>query len=252
MSLISMNRSIQVATRAKQIIATYKGDDYTAFHSQRYAVLLELLTRYVVDTQTQILDIGHSRLTEMIAHEFGTVVDSLGFPADSGTNTGNQYHYNLNNTQFQEKWRTDLPKYNIIIIAEVLEHLYTSPTWVLRYLKSLLLPGGIIVVQTPNALALSRRLRLLFGIHPYQLINEDHTEPWHYREYTEQELRNYATKLNLRVLDCILSSYFDGRYVSHISNNRPVFVGALLNMIYGNLPRSLRLGITISLQYLSS
>jgi trans-aconitate methyltransferase len=247
-----MNYSTSVPKRAKQIIADHKGDDYTAFHSQRYAVLLELLARYAVDSQAQILDIGRSRLTEMIANEFGAVVDSLGFPPDGSTNTGNHYHYDLNSTQFKEEWRTSLPRYNVIVIAEVLEHLYTSPTWVLGYLKSLLLPGGIIVVQTPNALALSRRLRLLLGLHPYQLINEDHTEPWHYREYTEKELRNYATKLELKVLDCTLSSYFDGRYVSHIGNSRPVIVGTLLNVLYSKLPRNLRLGITISLQSVSS
>ena len=47
--------------------------------------------------------------------------------------------------------------YDAIVFAEVLEHLHTSPTLVLQVLTSLLKPGRLLVVQTPNAVALPRQ-----------------------------------------------------------------------------------------------
>lgn len=243
-----MKRIRSSASRAKEIIHRYEGDEYTAFHSMRYAVLLNLLEQYVNrGSNTRILDIGPSNLTKMIGETFKLNVDTLGFDQDRKADTGEHYCFNLNDAQWQYRWRKDLPNYDVIVMAEVIEHLYTSPSLVLGFLKSILNPGGLIIVQTPNGLALPRRLRLLFGTHPYQLINENHLEPWHYREYSEKELRSYAKKLNLTIGDCILSNYFDGRYVSHLGNMRPRFVGTLTNAIYEYLPRNMRLGITISM-----
>ena len=67
------------------------------------------------------------------------------------------------------KVAADLSGYELIIMAEVIEHLYTSPSLVPGLLQSLLRPGGLLIVQTPNALAIGRRFKMLLGRHPFEL-----------------------------------------------------------------------------------
>jgi SAM-dependent methyltransferase len=237
-----------VKLTAEQIITRYKGDGCTAFHSPRYAFLVNTLTSYITHSNLKILDIGRSNLTELISSEFKIDVDTLGFPDDGTTDTGRHYHFNLNNTQWQDKWRTDLPQYDVIVMAEVLEHLYTSPALVLKFLKTLLKPQGVLILSTPNALDFAGRIKPLLGIHPYELIREDYTNPGHYREYTEKELRSYAEKVGFTILDFKLHSYFDYRYFSRDGKKMPTYLGVVVNLIYRYFPSSLKSGMTVVLQ----
>jgi SAM-dependent methyltransferase len=237
-----------IASKAAKIIAKYSGNNYVAYHSQRYAVLLNILTKYITSERYAVLDIGRSTLTALIGSEFGINIDTLGFADDELTEMGQHYQFDLNHSQWQEKWRTDLPQYDIIVMAEVIEHLYTSPTLVLSFLKTLLKPEGVLIIQTPNALAFWKRIKPLLGIHPYELIREDCSNPGHYREYTKQELYSYAEATEFSVFDCIHCSYFDYRYLSRGGQKlAPVYVGAIANFIYGYLPKALKTGITIVL-----
>ncbi|MDP9149663.1 MAG: hypothetical protein M3O36_06955 [Myxococcota bacterium] len=45
------------------------------------------------------------------------------------------------------------------MFAEVLEHLHTAPELVLAFLRRLLLPQGLLILQTPNAASLSKRIK---------------------------------------------------------------------------------------------
>ena len=73
-------------------------------------------------------------------------------------------------------------EYDVVVMAEVIEHLYTAPSVVLPYLRTLVRPDGVLIIQTPNAAAVFRRLKLLMGSNPFTLINEDTTDPWDFRE----------------------------------------------------------------------
>lgn len=219
---------------------------YTAYHARRYTELLVLLNRYVPDSSQRILDVGRSKLTELLNQQFRVPIDTLGFPEDGPTTTGHHYCFDLNEAQWRKRWRTDLPAYDVIVIAEVLEHLYTSPALVLSFLKSLLKPGGLLVLQTPNAVALGNRIKLLCGRNPFDLIPEDNSNPKHFREYTEQELREYASRVGFGVVECVISSYFDQRYISHKPPTAwQLLKGSIKNIVYRHLPRSLRSGITL-------
>jgi len=59
--------------------------------------------------------------------------------------------FDLNDTQTIEAIPTDI-RFNLIVFAEVIEHLHTAPELVLHALCNLLTDDGIIVCQTPNAL----------------------------------------------------------------------------------------------------
>src|SRR5262249_11818133 len=146
-----------------------------------------------------VLDIGWSQLTEQIGERFFVTVDALGFDADGELSAGRYYNFDLNDCQYPNRCRSDLPRFDAIVFAEVLEHLHTSPAWVLRGLATLLKPNGFILLQTPNAVALPRRLKMLLGRNPYELIREDCTNPGHFGEYTADELCNYAASAGLAV-----------------------------------------------------
>lgn len=219
--------------------------DYLQFHGPRFDYVLQQLARFVQPGQ-RLLDIGRSRLTDLLADRFSVTVDALGFDNDGPIPTGRYYHFDLNDCQFSERRRCDLPQYDAIVFAEVLEHLHTSPTLVLRYLADLLNPGGILLVQTPNAVALPRRAAVLAGRNPYERIREDATNPGHFREYTARELRDYLSAVGLQIEHIEQRSYFDYRYAHHGQrrSRRQLWAAQLKNVFYPWLPANLRPGLT--------
>jgi hypothetical protein len=130
-------------------------------------------------------------------------------------------------------------------MAEVLEHLHTSPALVLGFLRSLLGDSGILVVQTPNAAALHKRVKLLLGRNPYTLISEDLSDPLHFREYTMEGLDGYLSGAGFEIMRLRSDSYFDYRYPT--TERRRPFLARLgvVNLIYGCLPARLKPGFTV-------
>lgn len=220
--------------------------DYLSFHAPRFRYLLHLLDGYVKPGM-RVLDIGMSRLTEMIHDRFGVPVDAMGFGDDGPIDSGDYYHLDLNDCQFSDRCRRDLPRYDVIVFAEVLEHLYTSPKLVLGYLADLLAPGGVMIVQTPNGVALPRRVGMLMGRNPYEKIREDCTNPGHFREYTAAELGDYCAAVGLTVERVEMRSYFNYRYCHHGERRTAgqLTAGTIKNWAYPWLPRNLRPGLTV-------
>jgi hypothetical protein len=211
--------------------------DYLRFHGPRFEYVVAQLARFVRPGH-RLLDIGRSRLTDLLAERLQVPVDALGFDADGSIPTGRYYHFDLNDCQWPARWRCDLPSYDAIVFAEVLEHLHTSP--------ALLNPGAILLVQTPNAVALPRRAAMLFGRNPYERIREDATNPGHFREYTAQELQDYVNGVGLNVELIEQRSYFDYRFAHHGQrrSRRQAWAAQLKNVLYPWLPANWRPGLT--------
>jgi SAM-dependent methyltransferase len=237
---------------ASQIVERLEDPDgYVAFHGPRYAKLLYLIDKYLEPVQHRMLDIGPTAFTRLLHDQFGVAVDSLGFAedAETGLGAGNHYQFDLNDAQWPKSWRRDLPAYDVVIMAEVIEHLHTSPALVLAFVRACIRPGGVLIVQTPNAVRLGARLNLLGGRHPFPLIREDVTEPGHFREYTRQELAHYASACGFEVDECIYSSYFDLRYSNRgeSRHSSPALLTAI-NFAYRLLPDKLKMGMTVVLR----
>ena len=180
---------------AEEIVARFPGDDYVGFHSRRYALVLELLREYAPHA-TAILDVGPSTLTALVAEQYGstTRVDSVGFE-DIGANRtgGTHFEFDLNRLPDAMSEPTNLGRYDAVLCCEVLEHLLVAPEHLLAWLRAHLSEHGVLVVQTPNAAALDRRMKLLAGRQPYDALDPDRSGARHVRECTYAELREFAS-----------------------------------------------------------
>jgi SAM-dependent methyltransferase len=227
----------------------HRNPAYAAFHRPRFEFLTNLVRREA-KADARILDVGPSPLTAMLRNASapaGGRVDSLGLEPDGALPNGQHYHFDLNDTQHPDRCRRDLGPYDLVIFAEVLEHLYTAPELVLSYLRGLLAPSGLLVLQTPNAASLRKRVKLALGQNPFERIRVDRSNPGHFREYTRAELTELLDGAGLRPLRSWMMFYFDARFARHEVGTEPPsrIRGTLTNTIHKLLPEPLREGITI-------
>lgn len=84
------------------------------------------------------------------------------------------------------------PAYSAVLLMSVIEHIPDSPRRLLKIIYDSLLPGGFLILDTPNLVTLANRRRLSVGLSCYPDIREQFiTEaPFegHVREYTADEL----------------------------------------------------------------
>src|SRR4051812_24768678 len=128
---------------------------YLETHRHRWELLLRLVAERA---PSRILDVGPGFEAEAMRRRLpDATVDSLGWldwrypPREHEQHT----ELDLNDAQSPDGV-PELGRYDVVVAAEVLEHLYTAPTLVLRYLATALEPDGALIVQTPNAVALKK------------------------------------------------------------------------------------------------
>lgn len=186
--------------------------DYYKFHEARWDYLLNLLENYL-EPHSKVLDIGRSPLTALLYKKYKNLI-TLGYPLEDThldkiveiSEDIPHIEFDLNDSKYPEKW-VKLPKFDAIIFAEVLEHLYVAPEYVFDFLRSGLREGGYLVLQTPNATAIGKRLKMVAGIHPFERIRKGN-DPGHFREYTKNELLDYSKKAGFKVIMHQYKNYF--------------------------------------------
>lgn len=217
-------------------------EEYLQFHERRYAFLLHVVADQAAPMAgpLRILDVGLSFQTPMLEEAYPqATVDTVGYfdYRFSGKLRGRHYDYDLNQAHQPATWPQVEP-YDLVIMAEVIEHLHTAPTHILACAASWLRPGGILIIQTPNPISLGKRIAMLFGKSPFEMIREDSRNPGHFCEYTDGDLRRLATASGLEVRKSWLKSYFGP--------------GGWMNALYAAvctlLPGQLHDGITITLR----
>ena len=114
------------------------------------------------------------------------------------------------------------------------DSLYTKPEFCLEKLKSALVENGQIIIQTPNAAAIHKRIKLLFGLNPYNLLEE--SKMGHFREYTPKELKTMLENVGLSTESTELKNYFN--------SSKTILNKAFVKLEY-IIPKAFRDGITI-------
>ncbi len=234
-------------------ISDEAGQKYLSIHAKRYSILLGVLKSLrnnIEQGSITILDIGPSFFTELLYTNFpNDRILTLGFthpestgghlPKGISIRQDNFINFNLNNAQVKKDW-INLPHFSIVVIAEVIEHLYTAPTLVLDFLRTFLDKDGYCVLQTPNAVSLDKRLRMLSGSNPFELIRENNQNPGHFREYTKKDILTIAKKSKFQITNLFCSNYFALKPITY-----KVIIYRFLQIILG---KSLYDGITAVLK----
>jgi len=192
---------------------------YRAYHAKRYDYVIGKCLHYKPSPTTPVLDVGRGFLTLKLCQHYRRVT-SLGFPLNSEQKEEaaacreanpsielNHIEFDLNDARTVERLERD-DKFELIVFGETIEHLVTPPECVLKFLRSLLAADGIIVCQTPNAVALHKRIQMLLGYNPYQRLGFDVFNPGHIREYTKQELIEIGQSAGLKPIEHEYRDYF--------------------------------------------
>ena len=185
---------------------------YLATHERRYRRLLEWVGTIVAELAAgaRVLDVGPAYQTALIRALYPeVVVDTVGFADPRFPPRDGERHltFDLNEAHDRARW-PDVVPYDLVVFAEVVEHLHASPAHVLRLLASLTAANGRVIVQTPNAASLMKRLKLLLGRQPFEPIRENRDHPGHFREYTLAELVDLARESGFEIVASRLENYF--------------------------------------------
>lgn len=82
--------------------------------------------------------------------------------------------------------------FDLIVLAEVLEHVFAPPSDVLRQIRRIMRKNGKLIVSVPNIAGLDRRIWLLFGVTPLGDPDRIMSHEWHgyghLHEYTMKEI----------------------------------------------------------------
>lgn len=220
-----------------------KGEDreFLRYHCRRYEFLVKKVNDVVRAIRggapLKILDIGPYFQTEIFRRAVpGAVVDTVGFenPAFKGRPQERHFEFDLNDAPRRERW-PKIEAHDLIVMAEVIEHLHISPVFALRCVASWLKSGGYLIIQTPNACALHKRIRMVIGKNPYPMPREVIVDPAHFREYTVEELISIGGRAGFAPAGYSMGNYFGGGEASQRAYN---ILGSLL-------PAGFRRGITI-------
>ncbi|HMJ13369.1 MAG TPA: class I SAM-dependent methyltransferase [Polyangiaceae bacterium] len=91
-------------------------------------------------------------------------------------------------------------QFDLVIAAEILEHLIFSPTHFLYEIHRVLKPGGHLVLTTPNAVQLRYLLKWISGRSVWDQYSGYGVYGRHQREYTAREIEELLQSLNFTVV----------------------------------------------------
>lgn len=240
----------EVLERFASLDLDVEAREYIAFNAERYVRLLAKIRECRARMEAapaRLLDVGPSFFTQLLCDTFPDD-EVLGLGIDHSSSRGGHwpealaleavsFHtYDLRQAGDPSTWPA-LPAVDFIVFSEVLEHLYLSPLHPVGALGSLLAPGGFLLLTTPNAATLPKRLRFaLLGKNPIPLFRGNEENPGHFREYSREELRAIGEECGLEVAEARI--YNDSYALELEKYHTPK--GRLIRLLSDIAPESMR------------
>lgn len=232
-----------------EVLGFFAGDgdgsnlnEYARMHAPRYVRLLAVLreqTSLQSLTAPRIADVGAGLQTELLAaHRPDARITTVGFTDHHQRSHNGHIDFDLNEAYALERWPVVDDQFDLVLFCEVIEHLYTTPVAVLAWIRSIIKPGGFLVMQTPNAQAVTRRICAVLGKPLYGHVTHfggPGMNPGHFREYTPAELRQMGEDTGFAVAHLEIANYFahEGRR------------GRAMMAVYALMPSGMRQGVTV-------
>jgi SAM-dependent methyltransferase len=117
--------------------------------------------------------------------------------------------------------------FDFVTYTDVIEHHSFSSKRVLREIHRVLVPGGRLILLTPNHASIYNRLKLLAGRsvqddldYFFETSAEDAVYDGHHREYTRAEVRTILQRTQFRVRECRVVEQELGPLLRFVSRNQ--------------------------------
>jgi 2-polyprenyl-3-methyl-5-hydroxy-6-metoxy-1,4-benzoquinol methylase len=193
----------------KQLVEEEK--KYFYFHRRRYT---ELLAELCIKPGTRILDVGCSNGHMLLAAK---ILGAETYGLDYITKWKSRF--DENGTIFKtcniEKERFPYKSnfFDYVIMGEVIEHLVETVDLPIEESKRVLKKGGKLILSTPNACELGKRLLFLFGENIYWDLStyyERGIYERHNREFNMKEVLGLVKKSGLHAQKTVYLSSWEG------------------------------------------
>lgn len=161
---------------------------YLKFHYKRFKILLSLVQS---GSQGKLLDIGTTPFTFYLSENTNHDVFAFDY------NTYLKERSEEFNIHFQsgDLEKDDLPYeddfFDIVLFAEVFEHIHSDPVKLFKRLLKTIKPGGILILGTPNLASFANRIKLAFNRAILDYPTWDDAVHGHDRIYVKNELISY-------------------------------------------------------------
>jgi trans-aconitate methyltransferase len=180
-------------------------DAYLAYHQRRFDYICGLAQRLKPSRASLVLDVGPGPMTKQL-NTYYDVVWSLGFEhtAVYSAAEGGRRHitFDLNRANDPAAW-VPMPKFDLIVFSEVIEHVQVRHEDVLTFLGRSLTPDGLILCTTPNVAAFHKRLRGVAGLTPWH-----RWESGHVTEFSKADLVEIGRRAGLQTRFHAFANYF--------------------------------------------
>jgi len=131
------------------------------------------------------------------------------------TKTFSYQHFNVENDPFPYM----ISEFDVVIFAEIIEHLLNDPCKVIREIKRVLKPGGILIVTTPNVARLENVARLISGENIYDPYSGYGPYGRHNREYNRHELVTLLQFEGFDVTEHFTADVHENRAAAYVDLN---------------------------------
>lgn len=178
----------------------FEGEDYYVHFRDRYFNTLKYLEGCLGSGRRKILDVGSGQFAVLAKHLFGVEADVVDIDtrftkvlADNGVGF-RQADLSKESLDVEEE-------YDVVVLAEVIEHVPRPPYLVFEALHRVLRPEGFLLVTTPNLYRLRNVYRLLTGrcIFDYFLVPEKDGPLGHFIEYSRDQIEFQLRKAGFEI-----------------------------------------------------
>jgi SAM-dependent methyltransferase len=177
---------------------------YMETQKYRFKKIISTISKY--GKRVRILDIGATPFTIFLKKTYSESevysvdkTDLMKQRMQENSVSFKKFDIGSEKIQFEDNY------FDIIIFTEVLEHLFVSPTIILKELKRVLKNDGVLIMSVPNIASLYKRLGLLIGKSPLENMDDVINNEWahghgHIHEYSMGEMLSLLKKNNFKII----------------------------------------------------